>query len=116
MGSQLRKLTAAAIAGTDNPQRQVFSAAVCLCDDPEVTATRTELFNRFVTFAASVGEKPKNDRYAKCLAFLRRERRGYASKTDGPSTVMGMVDAIAALEDEVAQMLERKACPNNPQQ
>lgn len=108
MGAQLRKLAAAAISGDSNPQRQIFSALVCLCDDPEVTATRTELYNRFVTLAASLGEKPKGNGYVKLLAFLRRERRGYSLKTDGPSTVMGLVDAITALEDECAQMLEKK--------
>lgn len=114
MSSLLRKLAASAVSGSENPQRQLFSALVCLCDDAEVTATRTELFNRFVTMAATMGAKPKADGYAKLLAFLRRERRGYSHKTDGPSTVMGLVDAITALEDECQQMLEKAVCPSPP--
>lgn len=112
MSSMLRRICANAVSGLDNPQRQVFSALVCLCDDPEVTATRTELYNRFVTLAASLGEKPKAQGYAKMLAFLRRERRGYSHKTDGASTVMGLVDAITALEDECSAMLERTKVPD----
>ena len=110
MSSLARRIAANAVGDKGNPQRKIFSALVCLCDDPEVSATRTELYNRFVTLAASLSEKPAG--YEKMLAFLRRERRGYSHKTDGPSTVMGLVDAIAALEDECAQMLEKAKCPS----
>lgn len=34
-----------------------------------------------------------------------------AAWRDGPSTVMGMVDAITALEDEIAQMNEARRFP-----
>ncbi len=107
MSSLARKIAARAIAGTDSPQRAVFSALCCLCDDAEITATRTDLWRRVQTVAKDFREPDLR----KLMAWLRRERRGYSRDNDGPSPLMSLLDSITALEDECMQAAERIAVP-----
>ena len=108
MSSLARRIAANAVKGTENPQRAVFSAVVCLADGPEIADERTRLFEQMQKLGREMGEKD----LGKLLTFLRRERRGYSVKVDGPSPIMTMVDNITALEDLVAQAIERKCVPN----
>jgi hypothetical protein len=108
VSSLASRITARAIAGNDNPQRAVFSPLVCLCDDPEVTATRTDLWRRVQAVARDFREKDLR----KLMAWLRRERRGYSREVDGPSPLMTLLDSITALEDECMQAAERRAVPS----
>jgi hypothetical protein len=118
VSSIARKIAARAIAGHDNPQRAVFSALVCLCDEPEMAATRTDLWNRVLAVAKDFGERDLR----KLMAWLAQQRRGYMPLVDGPSPIMRLYDAITALEDECMQAAERLAvpketpCPTNPPQ
>ncbi len=107
MSGMARKIAARAIAGSENPQRAVFSALVCLCDDPEVTETRTDLWKRVQTVAKDFREPDLR----KLMAWLKRERRGYSRSVDGPSPIMSLYDSITALEDECMQAAERLAVP-----
>lgn len=111
MSSLARRIAVNAVKGVENPQRAVFSAVVCLADGAEIAAERKRLFEQM----QALGRELKEKDLGKLLAFLRRERRGYSAKVDGASPIMQMVDNITALEDLVAQAIER-ACVPNPEE
>ena len=108
MSSFLRKLAVKAVKSSENPQRAVFSTLVCLADGPEVSALCRQLFEQVQAFAKEVGEKD----LVKLMAWLRRERRGYSAKVDGPSPTMQLLDNITALEDECLAAVERLCVPD----